>query len=47
MAPMLHAARLSIQMMGSVNDVSFLQVPVPSTIRILAQSIFKFDAGGD
>ncbi len=42
---MLHAARLSTQLMGSVSDASFLQVPVPSTSRILAQSIFNFDAG--
>jgi len=46
---MLHAARLSTQMMGSVSDASFLQVPVPSTSRILVQSIFNsifnFDTG--
>ena len=42
---MLHAARLSLKMMGSVSDASFLQVPVPSTSRILAQSIFNLDAG--
>lgn len=28
--------------MGSVSDASFLQVPVPSTSRFLAQSIFRF-----
>jgi hypothetical protein len=43
---MLHAARLSTQMMGSVSDVSLLQVPVHSPGRILVQStIFSVDAG--
>ena len=41
---MLHAARLSLKMMGSVSDASFLQVPVPYTNRILSQSILDFDA---
>lgn len=41
---MLHAAPLSTHMMGSVSDVLLLQVPVPSTIRIIFQSI-RFDAG--
>lgn len=42
---MLHAARLSTQTMGSVSDVSLLQVPVPSTSQILVQSIFRVDTG--
>ncbi len=42
---MVHAARLSTHMMGSVSDVSFLQVPVPSTSRILTRLLFCFDAG--
>lgn len=45
MEAVLHAARLSTQMMGSVSDASFLQVPVPSTSRILVKNIFHFDAG--
>ena len=44
---MLNAARLSTHTMGSVSDVSLLQVPVPSTSQILAQSIFSFNNKGD
>lgn len=42
---MVHAARLSIHTMGSVSDVSLLQVPVPSSSQIIAKSIFRFNAG--
>jgi len=41
---MLHAARLSTHKMGSVSDAPLLQVPVPSTDRILTQFTFSFDA---
>ncbi|QPD04004.1 MAG: hypothetical protein Nkreftii_001778 [Candidatus Nitrospira kreftii] len=39
---MLHAPRLSSAMMGSVSDVSLLQVPVHSTNRILVRSSLIF-----
>ena len=42
---MLHAARLSIHTMGSVSDVSLLQVPVSSSSQFLAKSIFCFNTG--
>jgi cold shock protein len=42
---MLHAARLSIHTMGSVSDVSLLQVPVHSSSQFLAKSIFCFNTG--